>query len=99
MTKTVNLNVRVLRPFSNCKAQTLQILHGNVLINMWHNYSRGKNVIMTSSILAFSDDATTQKHVFKVAFFRICSMLLTKTSYKLLKISFLSFYRWYHLLF
>ena len=55
---------------------------------MWHNYSRGKNVIMTSSILAFSDDATTQKHVFKVAFFRICSMLLTKTSYKLLKISF-----------
>ena len=57
---------------------------------MWHNYSRGKNVIMTSSILAFSDDATTQKHVFKVAFFCICSMLLTKTSYKLLKISFLS---------
>ena len=44
-------------------------MHGNVLINMWHNYSRGKNVIMTSSILAFSDDATTQKHVFKVAFF------------------------------
>ena len=70
-----------------------------MLINMWHNYSRGKNVIMTSSILAFSDDATTQKHVFKVAFFRICLMLLTNTSYKLLKISFLSFYRWYHLLF
>ena len=65
-------------------------MHGNVLINMWHNYSRGKNVIMTSSILAFSDDATTQKNVFKVAFFCICSMLLTKTSYKLLKISFLS---------
>ena len=21
-------------------------MHGNVLINMWHNYSRGKNVIM-----------------------------------------------------
>ena len=39
-------------------------LHGNVLINMWHNYSRGKNVIMTSSMLAFSDDATTQKRVF-----------------------------------
>ena len=36
---------------------------------------------MTSSILTFSDDATTQKHVFKVAFFCICSMLLTKTSY------------------
>ena len=63
-------------------------------MNMWHNYSRGKNVIMkktgtcllkapnillyffvsiksllsttllTSSVLAFSDDATTQKHVF-----------------------------------
>ena len=31
---------------------------------MWHNYSRGKKFIMTSSILAFSDDATTQKHVF-----------------------------------
>ena len=60
----------------------------NVLINKWHNYSRGKNVIMTSSILAFSDDATTQKHVFKVAFLCICSMLLTKTSYTLLKISF-----------
>ena len=28
---------------------------------MWHIYSRGKNVIMTLSILAFSDDATTQK--------------------------------------
>ena len=31
---------------------------------MWHNYSRGKNVIMTSSILAFSDDANyTKTHV------------------------------------
>ena len=29
---------------------------------MWHNYSRGENVIMTSSILAFSDNACTQKH-------------------------------------
>ena len=74
-------------------------MHENVLINMWHNYSRGKNVIMTSSILAFSDDATTQKHVFKVAFFCICLKLLTKTSYTLLKTSFLSFYKWYHLLF
>ena len=27
-------------------------MHKNVLINMLHNYSRGKNVIMTSSILA-----------------------------------------------
>ena len=36
---------------------------------MWHNYLRGKNVIMTSSILAFSDDATTRKHVFYIAFF------------------------------
>ena len=26
---------------------------------MWHNYSRGKNVIMTSSMLAFSDNAPT----------------------------------------
>ena len=64
MTKTVNLNVRVQRIFSTRKAQTLLIMHGNVLINMWHNYSRGKNVIMTSSMLAFSDDATTQKRVF-----------------------------------
>ena len=58
---------------------------------MWHNYLRGKNVIMTSSILAFLDDATTQKHVIKVDFFRICLMLMTKISYKLLKISFVSF--------
>ena len=36
---------------------------------MWHNYSRGENVNMTSSILAFPDDANTQKHVFKVEFF------------------------------
>ena len=43
-------------------------MHGKVLINMWHNYSRGKDVIMTSSILAFSDDATTRKHVFYVDF-------------------------------
>ena len=35
-----------------------------MLINMWHDYSRGEKVIMTSSILAFSDDANTQKHVF-----------------------------------
>ena len=39
-------------------------MHGNALINMRHNYSRGKNVIMTSLMLAFSDDATTQKRVF-----------------------------------
>ena len=58
---------------------------------MWNNYSRGKNVIITSSMLAFSDDATTQKRVFKVDFFCICLILMTKTSYKLLKISFLSF--------
>ena len=64
MTKTVNLNVRVQRIYSTCEAHILYILHGNVLINMWHNYSRGKNVIMTSSILVFSDDANTQKHVF-----------------------------------
>ena len=31
---------------------------------MLHNYSRGKNVIMTASMLEFSDDATTQKRVF-----------------------------------
>ena len=43
-------------------------MHGNVLINMWYNYSRGKNVTMTSSILAFSDDATTRKQVFYVDF-------------------------------
>ena len=36
---------------------------------MWHNYSRGENVIMAASILAFSDDANTQKHVFYVDFF------------------------------
>ena len=37
---------------------------------MWHNHSSGKDVInMTSSILALSDDATTQKHVFYVNFF------------------------------
>ena len=36
---------------------------------MWHNYSRRKNVIMTSPMLAFSDDATTQKRVFKVNLF------------------------------
>ena len=66
-------------------------MHGNVLINMWYNYSRGKNVIMTSSILAFSDDATTRKHVFYVDFFCLCLMLMTKISYKSLKISFLSF--------
>ena len=66
MTKTVNLNVRVQRISSNREAYIFLILHGNVLINMWHNYSRGENVIliMTSSILAFSDDANTQKYVF-----------------------------------
>ena len=62
-----------------------------MLINMWHNYLRGENVIMTSSILAFSDDANTQQHVFKVDFFCIYLMLMTKISYKLLKLSFLSF--------
>ena len=51
MTKTVNLNVRVQRISSTCEAHILQILHGNVLINMWHNYSRDENVIMTSSSL------------------------------------------------
>ena len=68
MTKTVNLNVRVQRIFSACEAHILWILHGNVVINknMWHYYSNGENVIMTSSILAFSDDANTQKHVFYV---------------------------------
>ena len=46
-----------------------------MLINVWHNYSRNKNVKvveskdLTSSMLAFSDDATTQKRVFKVDFF------------------------------
>ena len=60
MSKTVNLNVRVQIISSTCKTQTLYILYENVLINIWHNYSRGKNVIMTSSILAFSDDATTR---------------------------------------
>ena len=75
MTKTANLNVRVQRISSTYKALILYILHGNVLINMWHNYSRGENVIMTSSILAFSDDANTQKHVFQVDFFCICLML------------------------
>ena len=45
---------------------------------MWNNYSRGKNVIITSSMLAFSDDATTQKRVFKVDFFCICLILMTK---------------------
>ena len=68
-TKTVNLDVRVQRISSTCKARTSQILNMNVLINMWHDYSRGKNVIMTSSTLAFLDDATTQKHVFYVDFF------------------------------
>ena len=71
MTKTVNLNVRVQRISSTREAHILKILHWNVLINMWHNYSRGENVIMTSSILAFSDDANTQKHVFQVDFFSI----------------------------
>ena len=42
-----------------------------MLINIRHNYSRGKNVIMMSSILAFSDDATTQKRVFKVEFLHL----------------------------
>ena len=83
MIKRVNLNVRVQRISSTRKAQPLQILHGNVLINMLHKYSRGKNVIMTSSILAFSDNAITQKRVFQVAFFLICLMLMTKISYKL----------------
>ena len=64
MTKTVNLIVRVQRISSTCEAHILKILHENVLINMWHNYSRDENVIMTSSILAFLDDANTQKHVF-----------------------------------
>ena len=63
MTKTVNLNVTVQKISSTCEAHILYILHLNVLINMWHNYSRCENVIMTSSI-AFSDDANTQKHVF-----------------------------------
>ena len=46
-----------------------------MLINVWHNYSRNKNVKvveskdLTSSMLAFSDDATTQKRVFKVDFY------------------------------
>ena len=40
-------------------------MHGNVLINMWHSYSRGKNDIMTLSMLAFLNDATTQKRVFQ----------------------------------
>ena len=61
MTKTVNLNVRVQRISSTSKAQTL-------LINMCHNYSRGKNVIMKSSMLAFSDDATNQIRVFQIDF-------------------------------
>ena len=64
MTKTVNLNVGVQRISSTFNDQTLLIVYGNVLINMWHSYSRGKNVIMKSSILAFSDDATTQKRIF-----------------------------------
>ena len=46
-------------------------MHGNVLINKWHNYSRGKNVIMTSSILAFSDDATTQNACFRLNFLHL----------------------------
>ena len=37
--------------------------NGNVLIKMWHNFSHCKNLIMTSSMLAFSDDATTQKRI------------------------------------
>ena len=36
---------------------------------MWHNYSRVVNVIMTSSILAFSDDANTKKTCFRLIFF------------------------------
>ena len=43
-------------------------MHGNVLINMLHNYSRGKK---TSLLLAFSDDATTQKRLFKVDFLHL----------------------------
>ena len=41
-------------------------MHGNVLINIWHNYLRGNNVIMTSSMLAFSDDAIIFLHLFDV---------------------------------
>ena len=63
MTKTVNFNVRVQRLYSTCKTQTLYKLHENVLINMWNNYLRGKNCIMTSSILAFSDDGLHKTRV------------------------------------
>ena len=64
MTKTVNLNVRVQRISSTSKAHILSILHGNVLINMWHNYSRGeKNHYDVINI--------------SVEFFCICLMLMT----------------------
>ena len=61
-----------------------------MLINIWHNYSRGENVIITLSILAFSDDANTQNTCFRLIFFCICLMLMSKISYTLLKLSFLS---------
>ena len=89
MTKTVNLNVRVQIIFSTCKAQTLYKLHENVLINMWNNYLRGKNFIMMSSILAFSDDGLHKNAC--LIFLCICLMLMTKISYKNLKNSFLFF--------
>ena len=41
-------------------------MHKSVLINMWHNYSRGKNVVITSSILALSFDVNGYRIAMKI---------------------------------
>ena len=46
-------------------------MYENVLINMWHNYSRGKNVIMTSSLLGFQMTRLHKNACFRLTFLHL----------------------------